>query len=218
MPAIVEDMNDDLDIFGQQLPFKLYTQLCFCFSMPDAAPSHSAIINILTQGLERLSASFPWLAGQVVNIKGTGQDEAETFKIKSFERTPHLIVKDLRHDQSLPTMEALRRANFPISMLDENMIAPLKTLPEDDSDEPAPIFLLQANFISGGLLLTIVGQHNTMDMTGQGHIIHLLSKACRHEPFTSEEIKSGNLTRRNLIPLLDESYQPGAELAYQIVK
>lgn len=214
---MAQDLNEDLDIFGQHLPFKLYTQLCFCFSMPDD-PSHTAIINTLSHGLERLSASFPWLAGQVVNIKGTGQDESETFKIQPFEKTPRLVVKDARHDPSLPTMDALRRANFPISMLDENMIAPLKTLPEDNSNESAPIFLLQANFITGGLLLTIVGQHNTMDMTGQGQIIRLLSKACHHEPFTNEELTSGNLARRNLIPLLDETYQPGAELAYQIVK
>ena len=215
--AIVQDLNEDLDIFGQHLPFKLYTQLCFCFPMPDDAFSHSAIIKTLTHGLERLSASFPWLAGQVFDIKWTGQDKSETFEIKPFERTPRLVVKDLRHDPSLPTMDALRRAKFPISMLDESMIAPLKTLPEDNANEVAPIFLLQANFITGGLLLTIVGQHNTMDMTGQGHIIHLLSKACHHEKITGEELTSGNLARRNLIPLLDESYRPGTELAYQIV-
>lgn len=216
-PAIVEDMNDDPDVLGELLPFKLYTQICFCFSMPDDAPPRSAIIATLTNGLERLSASFPWLAGQVVNIAGPEQDETEIFKMKPFEKTPRLVVKDLTKDPSIPTMEALRNANFPISMLDENIIAPLKTLPEDNSNEPAPIFVLQANFIVGGLLLTIVGQHSTMDMTGQGQIISLLSKACHHEQFTNEELITGNLPRRNLIPLLDESYTPGAELAYQIV-
>ena len=57
-----------------------------------------------------------------------------------------------------------------------------------------------------------------MDMTGQGQLIHLLSKACRNEQFTSEELSSGNLARRNLIPLLDDSYKQGSELARQIVK
>lgn len=55
-------------------------------------------------------------------------------------------------------------------------------------------------------------------MTGQGHIIHLFSKACRNEPFTSGELSIGNLTRHNIIPLLDDSYQPGPEIAHQIVK
>ena len=48
--------------------------------------------------------------------------------------------------------------------------------------------------------------------------MRLLSKACRNEPFTDEELSSGNLARRNLIPLLDESYKQGPELANQIVQ
>lgn len=218
-PDVVEDLNDYLDILGQQPVLKIYTQICFCF--PVANPSsHSEIINTLTNGLEQLSVSFPWIAGQVVN-EGSGEGNTGIFKIKPLERIPRLVVKDLRHGPSIPTMDALRRANFPISMLDETIIAPRKTLP-GSSDEPdsdsAPVFLLQANFITGGLLLTFVGQHNTMDMTGQGQIIHLFSKACRNEPFTSEELSSGNLTRRNLIPFLDDSYKEGSELARQIVK
>ena len=218
-PAIVKEPNDYLDIFGQQPLLKIYTQICFCFSVADAS-SHSAIINTLTNGLERLSASFPWVAGKVVN-EGSSEGNSGIFKIKPLEKIPRLVVKDLRHDPSIPTMDALRRANFPFSMLDETIIAPRKTLPgssDESTSDSAPVFLLQANFITGGLLLTFVGQHNTMDMTGQGQIIHLFSKACRNEQFTSEELSSGNLARRNLIPLLDDSYKPGSELARQIVQ
>ncbi|KAL1968670.1 hypothetical protein VTN77DRAFT_1496 [Rasamsonia byssochlamydoides] len=219
-PAIVKDLNDyHLDVLGQQPLLKIYTQICCCFSVADAS-SHSAIINTLTNGLERLSASFPWLAGKVVN-EGSGEGNSGIFKIKPLEKIPRLVVKDLRHDPSIPTMDALRRANFPFSMLDETIIAPCKTLPgssDESASDSAPVFLLQANFITGGLLLTFVGQHNAMDMTGQGQIIHLFSKACRNEQFTSEELSSGNLARRNLIPLLDDSYKQGSELARQIVK
>ncbi|PQE15410.1 trichothecene 3-O-acetyltransferase protein [Rutstroemia sp. NJR-2017a BVV2] len=54
-------------------------------------------------------------------------------------------------------------------------------------------------------------------MAGQGQIMYLLSKACRNEPFSSEEVSSGNLPRHNIIPLLDASYKPGPELAHQVV-
>lgn len=217
--AIVNDLNEYLDILGQPSLFKLYTQICFCFSVADAS-SHLAIINMLTSGLERLSASFPWLAGKVVN-EGSGEGNSGIFMIKPLEEIPRLVVKDLRHDPSVPMIDALRRANFPFSMLDETIIAPLKTLPgssDESASDSAPVFVLQANFITGGLLLTFVGQHITMDMTGQGQIMHLFSKACRNEQFTSEELSSGNLARRNLIPLLDDSYKEGSELASQIVK
>src|SRR6266536_2005231 len=133
-PAIVKDLNDYLDVLGQQPLLKIYTQICFCFSVADAS-SHSAIINTLTNGLERLSASFPWLAGKVVN-EDSGEGNSGIFKIKPLEKIPRLVVKDLRHDPSIPIMDALRRANFPFSMLDETIIAPRKTLP-GSSDESA---------------------------------------------------------------------------------
>lgn len=212
-------MNDGLDILGQQPSLNIYTQICSCFPVADAS-SHLAIVDTLTNGLERLSASFPWLAGKVVN-EGSGKGNSGIFKLNPSEKTPRLVVKDLRHDPLIPAMDALRRANFPFSMLDETIIAPRKTLPgspDESASDSTPVFLVQANFIIGGLLLTFVGQHNSMDMIGQGQIIDLFSKACCNEQFTREEVSSGNLARRNLIPLLDDSYRQGSELAHQIVK
>ncbi|WEW54730.1 hypothetical protein PRK78_000155 [Emydomyces testavorans] len=218
-PALVENLNDELNILAQLPLLNIYTQICCCFPVADAS-SQAAIINTLTNGLERMCASFPWLAGQVVN-EGSGENSSGIFKIKPLDKIPPLVVKDLRHDSSMPSMDTLRRANFPVSMLDETVIAPRKTIPrgpDKSASNSAPVFLLQANFITGGLLLTFVGQHNAMDMTGQGRIIHLFSKACRNELFTGKELASGNLLRRNLIPLLDDSYEPGSELAHQIVR
>jgi hypothetical protein len=204
-----EPLDYYLDVLGQQpLLLKLYTQICFCYAVPDPF-LHSKVIDTLITGLERLSASFPWVAGQVVK-------EDRVFRIKPFERIPRLVVKDLGDDPSIPTIDDFRNSNFPMSMLDENIIAPRNTLP--DGQPTAPVFLVQANFITGGLLLTIVAQHNVMDMTGQSQIMDLLSKACHNEPFTSEEVSNGNLNRRNLFPLLDNSWQPGPELDRQIIK
>ena len=210
------DLDECLDIFGQQPFLKIYTQICLCFSMADDA-SHAAIVNTLTNGLERLTAGFPWVAGQVIN-EGSDEGNSGVFKIKPLEKIPRLVVKDLRQDPSIPTMDVLRQASFPMRLLDEDTICPVNTLPRPGGSEEFPVFLLQANFITGGLLLSLVGEHGAMDMTGQGQIIHLLSKACRDEPFTAEELSSGNLARHSLIPLLDDSYEPGPELARQIIK
>ena len=208
-----EDLDESLDDLAQLMTFKLYTQICFCFSRADNS-SDAAITNTLTNGLERLSVSFPFLAGQVVpESSGDG-----VLKIKALGKVPRLVVEDLRHDPLAPTMDALRRANFPFSMLDESIIAPCNTLPGSTESDPAPVFLLQASFIAGGLLLTIVGQHITRDMVGQGQIMHLFSKACRNEEFTNEELSAGSHPRRNLIPLLNDAYSPGPELAQQIIK
>lgn len=208
---------DCLNVLEQQPGLgKLYTQICLCYTVPDAS-SQSAIVNTLTAGLERLCASFPWIAGQVVN-EGAQPGNTGIYKIKPLEQTPRLVVKDYSQDPDVPSMDALREAKFPFSMLDETLIAPRTTL-HLSPDEPAdwPVFLVQASFIERGLLLTFVGHHLAMDMTGQGCIISLLSRACRDEPFTSEDLSSGNIARRNLVPLLDDSYQPGEELVDQLV-
>ena len=139
------------------------------------------------------------------------------FKIAPFEKTPRLVVNDARDDSSLPSMHDFRQARFPFRMLDESGVAPINTLAAG-TEGPAPIFVLQANFIDDGLLLTFVTQHNAMDMTGQAQVMYLLSKACYGQSFTDEESRIGNLPRHDLIPLLDESYTPGPELAYQIAK
>ena len=219
-PANGKDLDECLDILGQQPGLaRLYTQICFCFSVSSAC-SHSVITNTLTNGLERLLASFPWLAGQVVN-EGFREGDSGIFKIKPWRDSPRLVVKDHRHDPSIPTMDALKQAEFPFSMLDESIVAPRNTLPGSPNEplsDPAPVFVLQATFIPGGLLLTFVGNHQTMDMTGQGQVIDLFSKACRSEQFTSEELSTGNLARRDLIPYLDDSYEQGSELAYQVAK
>jgi len=210
-------MNEYLDILGQQPLLKIYTQITLCFPVNDTS-LHPEIINTLRHGLERLSSSFPWIAGQVIN-EGV-RDGNGLFKIVPLEEIPSLIIKDLRDDPSAPTMNDLRRAHFPFRMLDESITAPRRTLP-DASEEglPARVFLVQISFIYGGLLLTFVGQHNTMDMTGQAHIIDLLSKACRNEPFTNEEICTGNLARYKLIAFLDDdSYKDDPDLARQIMK
>lgn len=217
-PPIVTELNETLDILGQQPLMKIYTQICFCFSVPDPS-MHSEIIHTLKSGLQRVSTSFPWLAGQVIG-DDAGERNSGLFKIKPLENIPRLVVKDLRDAPSAPTMEVLREVDFPFRLLDESMICPRNTLPtpEELASGVLPVLLVQANFITGGLILSFVAAHSTMDMTGQGQVIYLISKACSNEPFTSEELSSGNLDRRNLIRLLDESEIKDSDTAHQIAK
>jgi hypothetical protein len=148
----------------------------------------------LETGLKRLATHFPWVAGQVVY-------EGSAFKIKPFEDLPLLLVKDLRG--RLPAFGEYQAAGFPFRMLDENVIAPRNTLPERFG-EPAPVMLLQATIVHGGVLLVVSGQHNCMDIRGQAQILHLLAKACRSEKYSEEEMQGGNLPRADIIPLSNE--------------
>ncbi|GAB7332332.1 hypothetical protein MBLNU13_g04161t1 [Cladosporium sp. NU13] len=206
-----------LDSFGQQL-LPIYTQICFCFPITDPQ-TYPRVIETLETALEELHLHFPWLAGRVVN-EGATATSSGAFKIKTVGRAPRLVVKDLRDDSSLPSMEALRLSRFPINALAEDIVAPRKTsISADDSLGPE-VLLVQATLIKGGLILTFLGQHQAMDGIGQDHIVRLFSKACRNEAFTDEERSICNLTTtsNNTIPLLDASYElPQTVSNYQIV-
>jgi len=217
--TIPHSLDFELDILAQSPSLKIYTQICLCYSLTDET-SHSDIIQTLQNGLAILYKSFPWLAGQVI-AEGAEGTNTGVFKIVSLEQTPQLAVKDLRQDSTVPSMDALRRADFPAHMLDESPICARRTLPGNPDEahlvDTFPVFLVQANFIHGGLLLTFVGQHNTMDMTGQAQIINLFDKACRGEEFTEEELKTGNLARTDLIPFYGKDWKMGFELEQQII-
>ncbi|KAL4913945.1 hypothetical protein BDW62DRAFT_220427 [Aspergillus aurantiobrunneus] len=196
-----DPLDITMDVLGQTAFLRIYTQLCLCYPVEGSA-SHAAIINALQKGLERLSESFPWVAGQAIN-EGASRENKGILKIKSFQKTVPLV------------------ANFPMGLLNESLLAPRRTLPGSPDEaglNNSPVFLLQATFITGGLLLTFVSQHATMDMTGQGQLMGLLSKACHDAPFTDEELLIGNLDRRSLVPLLDDSYQPGPEISHLLFK
>ena len=116
----------------------IYNQLCFCYSLADDA-SRSTIVSTLTRGLERLTAGFPWLAGQVV-IKGAAEGHSDIIKVAPFEKIPRLVVTDLTRNSSAPTMAALREAKFPYSMPALATVRPGSNSPIVPS-RPVPGFL-----------------------------------------------------------------------------
>jgi hypothetical protein len=209
-------MEDDLvlDIFGQQI-LPIYTQICFGFPVTDAQ-SHSRIIKTLEAALEDLYTQFPWLAGCVINDEAT-ESSTGVFKIRIQGEKHCLIVKDVRHDSSFPSMQTLRLKGFPIDALDEDFIAPRRTLMETDNSSPPEVFLVQATLITGGLLLTFLGHHQAMDGIGQDQITRLFSKASRNEEFTEEERLVVNLAASSNIPLLEALSKLPPALDYQTV-
>lgn len=186
-----------LDILGQAERInRLYTQLTLCFPIRDESPGFRAeVLGILKKGLTRLTTEFPWIGGKVVEDEGI-------FKISTTGPAPGLLVKDLRDHDAVPSWDQLKQANFPFRMLDEDVVAPCKTMVEPGAERP--VLMVQANFVRGGLLLTFNAQHGSMDMAGHGQVISLYSKACRGEDFTGDEVENGNVKRTGRIPISND--------------
>jgi hypothetical protein len=216
-------MNGPVDILGQTPALQIYTQICSIYnsSEPSSTTEQGRIVATLTKGLERLTASFPWVTGQVLNEGSNGDGDTGIFKIKPLDPTPRLVVKDFTNDATIPSLDEMTKAGFPMSMFDENIVAPRNTIPGTSGEEKKDvmeIFLMQVTFIRGGLMLCFVGQHQVMDMTGQRYVIDLLDKACRGDEFTEEEVRVGNLVGKSITPLFGDEWELGAELDDQMVK
>lgn len=188
-------MDQPLDVFGQQPGLnKLYTQLCFCFPLPSNRRDEA--IEALRTGLQCLTAHVPLLSGEV-----THDENAGGLVTRAAKNELQLVVRDL--SKPLPSFSEYRGAGFPARLLDEKDLAPCETI-RRHLDEPAPVFLAQANFIEDGILLVLCGLHGCMDMSGQGYLTGLLAKACRGESISGEDIRAANLRGDNEIPFLSE--------------
>lgn len=188
-----------LEAFAQ-VPLSIYTQICFCFSLKESERQQHEIVASLEKGLGQLAAAFPWISGKVVKDPDSG-----LFVVKNHHSAPQLVVKDYGHSGPAPTFKKLQDSGFPCSLLDETLVAPRSTTPgvfSESLDEP--VFIVQATFVDQGLLLTFLAHHQVMDGTGEAQMVYLLSKACRGEEFTLEELKNGNLDREHLVPLFSE--------------
>lgn len=186
-------MDCPLDAFGQQPGLnRLYTQLCLAF--PPASAERGNVVELLDASLDRLTRSIPWLAGQVFFESDSGR-----YFIRPAGARLGLVVKDMEKD--LPSMDEFRARGYPGKLLDEKLVAPCETI-RTRPDEPAPVFLVQANFVEGGLLLVVCGLHSCMDMAALGHIISLFAKTCRGEDLSAEDIGAANVRGADALPLL----------------
>jgi len=208
------ELDGTLNIFEQRPVWsRLAINLAFCFHLPGA--TDVAVIKAkLQNALDTLASRFLWIAGEVITEGRDTKGNSGVSKIVSSGDMAKVILRDHRQTPSIPSMQQLRESGYPVSMLEESVFAP-RAAAVAIPLEARPVLLLQANIVYGGLVLVFSGDHAAMDMPGLFQIIRWISKACYDVPLASTEFMAGNMSRHNLIPLLDSIFQPGEELAQQ---
>ncbi|KAL9639039.1 MAG: hypothetical protein Q9164_001174 [Protoblastenia rupestris] len=154
----------------------------------------------------KLTSAFPWLNSKIIN-EGSGPGNSGVFKLApcSLFATPHNIIHVKDCSDVCVSYAEIAQARGPFATLDGKILSPVKAFPEtyeESESDPAPVMVVQANFVQGGLLLDAATQHNFIDGGGLFHCMRLFAKAMRNEEFSDLEIQQGNRDRRNLIPLL----------------
>lgn len=147
---------------------RLYgTRWILCFPL-DAAADKLEIYADLKAGLAQTITRIPWISGNV----GSEEDSSpEHQRIAVVDGRFGVLLKfsDLTASAGqVPSYEELKAAHFPLSKLSTAQLSPLGVMPQDKTPS---VMAAQANFIKGGLLLTVCAHHSVCDATGLGTVL-----------------------------------------------
>lgn len=172
------------------------------------ASSRDQVLSTLDTSARRLLSAFPFLVGQVVK-RGKSSTNSGTYHIVPYP--PHETQSPVRRKDCTnlcPTYEQIRNADAPFSMLDGDVLCPMKGIGHAyDETTELPVFIVQANFIQGGMLLCFASMHNALDMNGQGLVMRLFAAAGRGEDFDPEITKGADCDADSVVPLLKPGEQ-----------
>ena len=195
------------DVVGQFPILKTYNHGTLGFEVRDETHRES-IVEALRVAADKLTTSFPWLDGTVIN-EGSGPSNSGLFKPVPWPASassPNSIVRVKDCTDLLPSYADIVKAGAPCSILDGKVIAPYPGFPasyKDSAEHPASIVAIQANFVKGGLLLNFSTQHNVIDASGMMQVIQLFATAMRKDEFPHSAVEQGNRDRAKVIPLIE---------------
>lgn len=191
---------------GQMPSVSTYTLLTLIFPIKEE-PAEKYVISTLQRAANEIVQAYPWLAGQVV-VKKAVDDSTSSglFKIVKYERhdgeNKFVHMKDCK--KLCPTFDDIVAAKAPTSMLDGTIISPAYGFANFyPSNVEMPVTFVQANFIQGGLLLTIATHHNVMDANGNEQFIQQFASLCRGEALSREDIRIGNSDQDTIMPPIE---------------
>lgn len=205
MDPSVETYDHIQDVIGQLPILKSYTHVLLCFPLTEG--KRDSILTSLESAAHIVVSALPFLSGKVIN-EGAGPNNSGVFKVARFPRQEspgHRFVRVEDRSTVCPSYDELLAAHGPSAMLPGYLLGPRKAFPEpynDSEEDPAPVLDIQANLITGGLLLDLAAQHNIIDASGIFQIANLLATAMRGEPIPQAQIDEANRPRRDIIPLL----------------
>ncbi|KAH7377994.1 transferase [Cadophora sp. MPI-SDFR-AT-0126] len=153
-----------LSPLDQNMPRLYGSRWILCFPLSVDADK-GVIFEILKKGLAHTIASIPWLAGDIAPELGSDPKDARVQVVEG-KRGVEFIYKDLT--AILPSYADLKKDNFSFSKLTTPLISPLQVI-----QQAQPVFAAQANFIQGGLLLSVGNHHTVSDAAAGDYILEI---------------------------------------------
>ncbi|KAH7176945.1 transferase [Dactylonectria macrodidyma] len=134
-----------------------------CFPLQPGTDA-AQVYKDLQVGLAHTIKSIPWIAGTVAPEEG--QDPRHN-RIQVVDSLAGIKFPSCDLTGTLPSYEELKKENFPLSKLSATQLGPIGVFAEG----PPPVMAAQANFIQGGLLLTVGVHHAVCDASALDTIV-----------------------------------------------
>ena len=194
-------------VFGQ-LCWDTYTVVILGFA-DQPGTTRDEVLATLDRSALKLLEAYPSLAGQVIK---TGQTATNSGKYEIVPYPPHqgktpVLRKDCT--EICPAYEYIVKADAPFAMLDGDVLCPVKGMGyQYQAGEEMPVFIAQANFVEGGMLLCFASMHNALDMNGQGTVLKMFAAAGRGEEYDPKLLLAEKQDADTLVPFLKPSESP----------
>ena len=159
---------------------RAYIRVCLAYKL-EAGTDMDALVHRLNQFARKVIDAKPYLAGHVVPAP-TSRSQPGLAEIRftdhDFLNFPPVKLEYIADDDIPFTYEELSQRGLPPSLIRPDIVS---ALPEGTSDGYAPVFRLQANVVTGGLIVSTYLHHCISDGTGMGLII---TGSVLHDDFT----------------------------------
>ena len=155
----------------EQVSPQAYTRLILCFRLQRGVPQEE-VTRILRESLVTTAAKIPVLNSVAVTVTDSNGRETKDLRKAEFDT---LIVKDLT-DNSLD-YDAIRSKDFPSQVFDGETLCRTGVFAVPGTQ--VPVFLAQANYIEGGLLLGLSIWHGALDGTAISEVLRQWAQNCR---------------------------------------
>ena len=140
-----------------------------CFPL-DSKAEKLRVYKDLREGLAHTITKIPWIAGKLEQQEGSSPGESK-IQVVDGDLGVRFRFNDLSGE--LPSYEHLKAAHFPLSKFSTTQLSPLNVMPQSAD---VPVMAAQANFVDGGLLLTIGAHHSVCDAFGLNTVLDTWAK------------------------------------------
>lgn len=166
MPSL--SVKTSLTPLDMNMPRLYGTRWILCFPMKPTVDK-AQVYDELKAGLVRTIHEIPWIGG-TVQPEQASDPVLGRIEVSEGEAGVRFDFNDLTSSGvQAPSYDELKTAHFPLSKFSTSQLCPVGVMPLRGVATAA--FAAQANFIKGGLLLTICAFHACCDATGLGIVM-----------------------------------------------